>query len=310
MSSTSSRIFTPLTIILILLLLAAIGTGTYFYLDLTETRDRLIAERTTLISEKATLSQNLSAASSTILALREELGITNEALEETRQDYEEERERNEEFEEEYRQTIETVRDLDKLAQLDEELLQKYSRVYFLNENYIPSPLTEIEEEYILDTRSQEQYFHRNAYPFLEDMLEAAEDDDIDLQVSSAYRSFDTQAELKGQYSQTYGTGANAFSADQGYSEHQLGTTVDLTTTEVNGPYLAFAETEAFAWLEDNAYKYGFVLSYPEDNAFYIFEPWHWRFVGTELADDLHDADAHFYDWEQRKIDTYLLNIFD
>ena len=60
----------------------------------------------------------------------------------------------------------------------------------------------------------------------------------------------------------------------------------------------------------NAYKYGFTLSYPEENGYYIFEPWHWRFVGTDLADDLRRDNAHFYDWEQRKIDEYLISIFD
>ncbi len=61
---------------------------------------------------------------------------------------------------------------------------------------------------------------------------------------------------------------------------------------------------------DNAHRYGFILSYPEGNEFYIFEPWHWRFVGEDLARDLDRADAHFYDWEQREIDKYLLTIFD
>lgn len=146
--------------------------------------------------------------------------------------------------------------------------------------------------------------------FLEDMLDAAKDDGIDLKVLSAYRSFDEQISVKQSHTVVYGSGANTFSADQGYSEHQLGTTVDLTTPEINGAYESFADTDAYQWLQKNAYKYGFILSYPEGNAYYVFEPWHWRFVGVDLARDLHRKGDNFYDWDQRKIDEYLIKIFD
>ncbi|HEY4526280.1 MAG TPA: M15 family metallopeptidase, partial [Candidatus Paceibacterota bacterium] len=130
-------------------------------------------------------------------------------------------------------------------------------------------------------------------------------------VNSAYRSFDEQLALKGQYSVSYGAGtANQFSADQGYSEHQLGTTLDFTTTGLSGGLAGFDQTPAYDWLEKNAYKYGFVLSYPEGNQYYMYEPWHWRFVGEDLADDLHDSGRNFYDMDQRDIDPYLANIFD
>ena len=127
---------------------------------------------------------------------------------------------------------------------------------------------------------------------------------------SAYRSFQYQAQLKGQYLVTYGTGANTFSADQGFSEHQLGTAVDFTAPGLGGGLDGFGETEAYEWLTENAHKYGFILSYPPNNQFYVFEPWHWRFVGEDLAKDLHDDNAYFYDWDQREIDEYLISIFD
>jgi hypothetical protein len=63
-------------------------------------------------------------------------------------------------------------------------------------------------------------------------------------------------------------------------------------------------------MQKNAYKYGFVLSYPKGNVYYVFEPWHWRFVGEKLAADLNKSGDYFYDWDQRKIDTYLVNVFD
>ena len=71
------------------------------------------------------------------------------------------------------------------------------------------------------------------------------------------------------------------------------------------------QTEAFEWLQENAYKYGFILSYPEDNEFYIYEPWHWRFVGTDLARHLDRSSKEtFYTMEQRDINEYLLELFD
>lgn len=203
----------------------------------------------------------------------------------------------------------TVGDLEKLSKLDPELLQKYSKVYFLNEHYVPDSLTKIPEDYVYVAGSVHQV-HSRVWPFLQDMFDDAADDGVSLYINSAYRSFSTQSSLKAAYKIIYGTGANAFSADQGYSEHQLGTTVDITTTGLGGGVDGFSTTPAYAWLLDNAHKYGFILSYPEGNAYYVFEPWHWRFVGTELARDLHGDGKNFYDVPQRDIDEYLLEIFD
>ena len=109
---------------------------------------------------------------------------------------------------------------------------------------------------------------------------------------------------------SYGSGANSFSADQGYSEHQLGTAIDFTTLELGSDFSSFEKTDAYKWLLDNAYEYGFILSYPKDNTYYQFEPWHWRFVGKSLANTLHQENKNFYDVDQRTIDSYLISIFD
>ena len=111
---------------------------------------------------------------------------------------------------------------------------------------------------------------------------------------------------------TYGAGtANSFSAEQGYSEHQLGTAVDFVTSE-NGYYLttSFENTKTFKWLQENAYKYGFILSYPKGNTYYQYEPWHWRFVGKDLARKLHRDEKTFYSMDQRDIDRYIGKLFD
>lgn len=203
----------------------------------------------------------------------------------------------------------TVGALDKLSKTDKELLQKYSKVYFLNEHYIPENLATITSDFLYQ-KTREQYVHAKVWPFLERLLKDAKSSGNELLIISAFRSFGEQGSLKGNYTFTYGSGANKFSADQGYSEHQLGTALDFTTPKIGAGFDSFKDTDSYKWLLANAYKYGFILSYPEKNSYYQFEPWHWRFVGIKLADKLHTENGHFYDLDQRIIDNYLINIFD
>lgn len=203
----------------------------------------------------------------------------------------------------------TVGQLKKLSETDVELLKKYSKVYFLNENYVPKKLIDVEQDY-LNVKTKQVQVHYDVYPHLKTMLDEAKKDGLNIQILSGYRSFDTQASLKSSYKVSYGSGANKFSADQGYSEHQLGTTLDLTTEKIGSVLSGFEKTNEYKWLSANAYKYGFVLSYPKNNTYYIFEPWHWRFVGITLATKLHEQNLNFYDASQRDIDQYLANIFD
>lgn len=272
--------------------IAAAGYGWY------ATGEALVAAR----SELSTATSTLAEQGAALEAAKAEYDVLEDA-------YQAEKGRNDVFAEQIEDLSGTVGKLDKLSRIDPELLQKYSKVYFLSEHYVPSQLAQIPQEIVGD--EDDEFFHASALPFLEALMRDAEEDGIDLRIASAYRSFDTQKALKSGYAVRYGSGANAFSADQGYSEHQLGTTLDFRTSE-NGGALAtsFETTEAFAWLESNAHKHGFVLSYPKGNAYYMYEPWHWRFVGEKLARDLHEDGKHFYDLDQRELDAYLISLFD
>ncbi|MBX4181653.1 M15 family metallopeptidase [Candidatus Parcubacteria bacterium] len=203
----------------------------------------------------------------------------------------------------------TVGTLKKLANTDKELLQKYSKVYFLSENYIPTHTVEIDKEYVSPGATNYRFL-ADAAPFLERLLRDSRASGTGLLVASAFRSFGTQAALKSSYKVTYGSGANSFSADQGYSEHQLGTALDFTTDKLGPAFSTFDKESAYKWLQENAYKYGFILSYPKGNAYYTYEPWHWRFVGVALATKLHSDGDRFYDLDQREIDAYLVKLFD
>lgn len=277
--------------------LALVGTAIWGYTErqAKDTGSALLTERTSWYeSELATLRTTLAGS-------QEETRITAEALDT-------ERRRNEEFERRIKGIQSSVSVLEKLQFTDPELLMKYSKVYFLSENYFPTELARIPSKFSYpEDRALE--VHGRVLPRLTDLLEEAAEDGVDLRVASAYRSFGTQAALKSGYAVTYGSGANRFSADQGYSEHQLGTTVDFTTTALGG-LTGFQTTPAYAWLLENAHKHGFVLSYPEGNAFYQYEPWHWRYVGEDLARDLDRSEKHLYELTQRELDEYLVSIFD
>lgn len=205
---------------------------------------------------------------------------------------------------------EKVTTLDKITKSDPELLKKYSKVYFLSENYRPSETQTILSEYTLN-KKQEYRVHVDVVYFLQNMIDDARKEGLDLLIISAYRSFETQTSLKARNKLTYGANtANRFVAEQGYSEHQLGTTVDLTTTKIADTSMSFELTPEYRWLQENAYKYGFILSYPKGNAYYAYEPWHWRFVGRALATQLHIDNIYFYNLDQRFIDEYLVGMFD
>lgn len=252
-----------------------------------------------------THTQTLSNLASTSAALTNE----RSARVSLEQELEREHMKNGTFADQINTMAKTVGVLDKLSQTDDELLAKYSKVYFLSEHYAPKALAQIDGAYVYP-KDKVVEIHAQVAPHLSALLTAANADGVDLQVLSAFRSFSTQGALKYSYRMTYGSGANAFSADQGYSEHQLGTTVDFTTTATKGALIGFDRTPAYAWLTDHAHEYGFVLSYPKDNAYYQYEPWHWRYVGKKLATRLHQDGEYFYEMDQREIDSYLVYLFD
>ena len=260
-------------------------------------------------SKNKALKATQENLATTTAAYEQRLALLEEERNNLEDDYKKEKRKNDKFEEDIEEIADTVGDLEKLKKTDRELLQKYSKVYFLNEHYVPKKLETIDSKYVLTGRNPQQ-FHSDAMSFLEDMFDDAKEDGVDLKVVSSYRSFNTQAIVKANHKMLYGSGANQFSADQGYSEHQLGTTMDLTIPALGADFNNIDQTPAYTWLTENAHEYGFVLSYPKNNTYYIFEPWHWRFVGVDLARYLYKEKKNFYDADQRTIDSYLIKIFD
>lgn len=265
--------------------------------------------RVLMESQNAGLEQTLKLAKENLLRTQEELVSAEEGKTALAESLASEEGKNKVFESQIREISATVNTLQKLSETDPELLKKYSKIYFLSENYSPAQLSAVDPKYLYN-KNKSQLFLSGALPYLVAMLESARRDGVTLEVMSAYRSFYEQASVKYGYKVTYGGGANQFSADQGYSEHQLGTAVDFTTPEVGDAFSKFEGSGAYGWLKLNAHKFGFALSYPKDNAYYQFEPWHWRFVGIALTTKLHGSGEYFYNLSQREIDGYLALFFN
>ncbi|GLI26972.1 hypothetical protein ARHIZOSPH14_12140 [Agromyces rhizosphaerae] len=114
---------------------------------------------------------------------------------------------------------------------------------------------------------------------------ASEEAGLALASNSAYRSYDSQAAIY--------TGNDLLTARPGYSEHQTGLTMDIgAASGVCSLDVCLADTAEGIWLRDNAWRFGFILRYPADKTEvtgYQFEPWHFRYVGTDLSTEMHET---------------------
>lgn len=124
-------------------------------------------------------------------------------------------------------------------------------------------------------------------PALKSLIEAAKSGGHDISVISAYRSYDYQKDLYMDYVLKDGqANADKYSARPGHSEHQTGLAVDLCSVEDS-----FADDPRASWLELNAHRFGFILRYPkgkENITGYMYEPWHFRYVGEYVAGEIHN----------------------
>lgn len=116
---------------------------------------------------------------------------------------------------------------------------------------------------------------------------------LKLQSQSAFRSYETQVSVYNTYVANHGQArADISSARPGHSEHQTGLTLDISSVPAQCTLDAcFGDTPHGKWLAENSWRFGFVLRYPEgmtDVTGFKYEPWHFRYVGVELATELHE----------------------
>ena len=140
--------------------------------------------------------------------------------------------------------------------------------------------------------SEEMHVSAQMAPSLEQLVNGAKQEGVNLMLASGYRSYDLQVSVYGSEVKNYGRAqADRESARPGTSEHQTGLAADLEPTsrkcEVQD---CFADTPEGKWLAANAYKYGFILRYPQGKepiTGYRYEPWHIRYIGIDLATEMH-----------------------
>ena len=136
------------------------------------------------------------------------------------------------------------------------------------------------------------YLRNLAATGVEEMFAAADQAGYKLKVVSGYRSYSYQVSVYGQYVSSVGqAAADNESARPGYSEHQTGLALDIGSQNGSCTLSAcFGDTPEGKWLVANAYQYGFILRYPADKTAitgYMYEPWHFRYVGKDLATEMH-----------------------
>ena len=173
----------------------------------------------------------------------------------------------------------------------DDLLVLVNKQYKLSSTYAPKDLVKAS---ISGIRRGENYYLRNILiNNLKRMVTDIKSAGIDISIVSAYRSYQTQVNTynywlsKNDNDVAY---VDTFSARPGHSQHQLGTVIDFSSSEI-GDRLGdeFANTKASKWLIENSYRYGFVISFPkgyETVTGYKFESWHYRYIGVEYAQEM------------------------
>jgi len=178
------------------------------------------------------------------------------------------------------------------------LVNKYNA---LSSTYIPKNLVELPANYKCTDNSSVSLVKEAADAFI-NLSDAAKNDGFTIIGHSGYRSYRRQEEIYNWYlTQDPKEVVDTYSARPGHSEHQTGLALDVETKTVK--YYDLGSTQEYIWLKNNAYKYGFIIHYTEENEFitgYDNEEWHIRYVGIEAAKYIYENNI--------SIDEYI-NIF-
>lgn len=196
---------------------------------------------------------------------------------------------------------------------DADLLLLVDKNHFLPATYTPSDLVGLDSlDWPVVNRSGHS-LRKSAVDALALMHRAALKDEVLLLISSTYRSYQRQEIVYSGWVRQLGQAqADCVSAKAGSSEHQLGTVVDFGAIDAS-----FTGTKMQCWLSDNAYKYGFSLSYPEgyeQETGYDYESWHYRYLGIDAVkmqkkffDGLQHQFLVFWHHSQKFLREYWLN---
>ena len=175
-----------------------------------------------------------------------------------------------------------------------------NKYYSLGEGYVPNNLTKIDSRY----SSSDRYMQKDATEAFNELAKAAQKEGYTIRAVSTYRSYSYQNGLYTRYASQDGIEkADTYSARAGHSEHQTGLAVDVDNAKLS--YTSFGNSKEFAWMKENAYKYGFILRYTKENEWitgYKDEPWHYRYVGVEISTYIQNHPMTFEEYFVRFLD--------
>ena len=171
------------------------------------------------------------------------------------------------------------------------LVNKY---YYLEKDYIPENLETISNRYALSNMKMV----KEAKVAFEEMASNAKKENLNIIAMSCYRSYEYQINLYNKYVKVDGREkADTYSGRPGHSEHQTGLAVDVYNGKEN--YTNFEKTKEFEWMKKHAYEYGFILRFPKDKETetgYVYESWHYRYVGKEIATYIKEHNISFEEY--------------
>ncbi|MFI3261103.1 MAG: M15 family metallopeptidase [bacterium] len=192
----------------------------------------------------------------------------------------------------YEEFYENVKEID-VSTANLMLVNKY---YKLPEGYAPSNLESVSSGYSWGDYGSQKLISEVYEAFLEMATNCKNEQGITLMVSSSYRSYETQESLYNAQMNAYGVYyADTVAARPGHSEHETGYALDILSLEWSVKN-DFNTSKTYAWLIANSHKYGFILRYPEgkeDITGFEYEPWHYRYVGKEVAEYMYNNNITF-----------------
>ena len=165
---------------------------------------------------------------------------------------------------------------------------------YLNSDYVPENLENINSTYALSNMKMVS----EAKEAFEKLSKDAAKENLKVIAMSTYRSYKYQVDLYNRYVKTDGKeAADTYSGRPGNSEHQTGLAVDVYN--IKETYTNFEKTKEYNWMQENAYKYGFILRFPKDKeneTGYEFESWHYRYVGKVVAKYIKENNISFEEY--------------
>lgn len=185
--------------------------------------------------------------------------------------------------------------------IDNKELILVNKYYNLSEDYEPDNITNISLSYAYEGNS----LNETALSAFKELSNSAKDNGYTILINSSYRDYNSQKEVWESRKDLYGTRkADEYAARPGHSEHQSGYAIDVADFYDEND--KFGDTESYIWMKDNCYRFGFILRYPQDKediTGYSFEPWHYRYVGTDVASTIKNEKITFDEYYAFYIDN-------